>query len=136
MLQKPRILLNILPPISRAWLPDGLFSNQKSQFLYILEGLAMEYVGIFYGHLVTFSAIWSIICPFGVFYGHLVYFMAIWYILWPFGKFYGQLVYLLSSGIFPPPRLGMWYKEICIWQTRSREKRARIIYSHARLGRR
>jgi hypothetical protein len=28
-------------------LPDGLFSNQKSKFGKILEGLAMEEVGIF-----------------------------------------------------------------------------------------
>jgi hypothetical protein len=32
-------------------LPDGIFSNQKSQYGYILEGLAMENVGIFYDHL-------------------------------------------------------------------------------------
>jgi hypothetical protein len=28
-------------------LPDGLFSNQKSKFGYIFDGLAMEEVGIF-----------------------------------------------------------------------------------------
>jgi hypothetical protein len=38
-------------------LPDGIFSNQKSQFGYILEGLAMEDVGILYGHLVFFVVI-------------------------------------------------------------------------------
>jgi hypothetical protein len=43
-----------------AGLPDGTFSNKKKcQFGYILEGLAMEEVGIFYGH-------------FGLFYGHFV----------------------------------------------------------------
>jgi hypothetical protein len=31
-----------------------LFSNQKSQFQYILEGLAMGNLGVFYGHLVYF----------------------------------------------------------------------------------
>jgi hypothetical protein len=36
-------------------LPDGLFSNQKSKSGYILEGLAMEDVGIFYGHFVHFT---------------------------------------------------------------------------------
>jgi hypothetical protein len=36
-------------------LPDGLFSNQKSKFWQILEGLAMEDVGILYGHLVHFT---------------------------------------------------------------------------------
>jgi hypothetical protein len=35
------------------------------------EGLAMEDVGILYGHSVHFTATWYI-CPFGVFYGHLV----------------------------------------------------------------
>jgi hypothetical protein len=59
------------------------FQNQKSLFYKILEGLAVEDVGIFYGHLVYFMAIWYILWPFGIFYGHLVYFVAIWYILWP-----------------------------------------------------
>jgi hypothetical protein len=31
-------------------LPDGLFSNPKSQFGKILEGLRLENVDIFYGH--------------------------------------------------------------------------------------
>jgi hypothetical protein len=35
---------------SKPGLPDDLFSNQKSQFGKIFEGLAMEDVGIFYGH--------------------------------------------------------------------------------------
>jgi hypothetical protein len=38
-------------------LPDGTFSNQKSKFWSILEGLAMEDVGIIYGHLIFFVAI-------------------------------------------------------------------------------
>jgi hypothetical protein len=50
-----------------AGLPDGSFSNQKSKFGLILEGLAMEDVGIFYGHLVHFL---------------LFYFMDIWYSSW------------------------------------------------------
>jgi hypothetical protein len=33
-------------------LPDGLFLDQKSQFGYILEGLGMENVGIFFSRLV------------------------------------------------------------------------------------
>jgi hypothetical protein len=45
----------------------------------------MEDIGIFYGHLVYFTAIWSILLPFGLFYCHLVYFTAIWSILLPFG---------------------------------------------------
>jgi hypothetical protein len=44
-------------------LPDGIFSNQKSQFGKILVGLRMEKVGIHHGHLYI---------P--------------WYILWPFGN--------------------------------------------------
>jgi hypothetical protein len=39
----------------------------------------------------------------GIFYGHMVYFIAIWYILWPLGIFYGYLVYF--------PRFGMLYHE-------------------------
>jgi hypothetical protein len=34
-------------PSFEAGLPDGLFSNQKYQFWKILEGVAMEDVGIF-----------------------------------------------------------------------------------------
>jgi hypothetical protein len=44
----------------------------------------MEDVGIFNGHLVQFTAIWSNLRPFGPIYGHLVYFVSIWYILWSF----------------------------------------------------
>jgi hypothetical protein len=47
-----------------AGLPVGFFSNQKSQFGYILEGPAMEDVG-------------KILLRFGPFSGHLAYFMAI-----------------------------------------------------------
>jgi hypothetical protein len=45
----------------RAGLPDAIFTNQKSQFGYILEGLGIENVGIFYGNLVHFNAIWNIL---------------------------------------------------------------------------
>jgi hypothetical protein len=62
----------------RTRLPDGIFSNQKSQFGSILECLAMKDVGIIY-------------C-------HLVYFMAIWYILWPFGI----CIFCSHFGIFSP----------------------------------
>jgi hypothetical protein len=55
-------------------LPDGLFSNQKSQFVLNLEGLEAEYVGIFYDHLEHFTAIWHNLRPFGIVCGHLVYF--------------------------------------------------------------
>jgi hypothetical protein len=66
-------------------LPDGLFSFQKSQFVYILENFGMENVGIFYEILEYFMAIWYILWQFGIFYGNLVYFMAIWYSLWLIG---------------------------------------------------
>jgi hypothetical protein len=46
-------------------LPDGLFSNQKSKFGYILEGLGMAYV-------LYFMIIWNSLCQFGKTYGHLV----------------------------------------------------------------
>jgi hypothetical protein len=48
-------------------LPDGIFSNQKSQFGKILESLAMEEV--------DFRSILSILRPNGIFYGHLVHFV-------------------------------------------------------------
>jgi hypothetical protein len=55
-------------------LPDGLFSNQKSKFGYILEALAMEDVGVFYGRLINFPGIWHILWWFGIF-------SPFWYIL-------------------------------------------------------
>jgi hypothetical protein len=58
-----------------------VFSNQKSQFGKILDGLAMEDVGIVYGHLVYFMAIWSILFPFGMFYGHFGRFFSCWYVV-------------------------------------------------------
>jgi hypothetical protein len=42
-------------------LPDGLFSFQKSQFGFNIEGLGMENVGIFYDHFEYFAAIWYIL---------------------------------------------------------------------------
>jgi metabotropic glutamate receptor 6/7/8 len=40
----------------RPGLPDGILSNQKSQFGKIWEGLGMEKVGIFHGHMVYIIA--------------------------------------------------------------------------------
>jgi hypothetical protein len=53
-------------------LPDGLFSDQKSEFGQILEGLAMENLGILYDLLVYFKDIGNMLRPFGIFCGHLV----------------------------------------------------------------
>jgi hypothetical protein len=52
-----------------------MFPTQKSKFGYILEGLAMEDVGIFDRHLVYFT-------------GDLVYFVLIWYIFPHFGMLF------------------------------------------------
>jgi hypothetical protein len=54
-------------------LPDGLFSNQKSKFGSILEGLRLENVDIFYGHMEYFTDIWDILWL-------CVHFVFIWYI--------------------------------------------------------
>jgi hypothetical protein len=58
-------------------LPDDLFSDQKLQLVYILEGLAMDDVSVFYGHLLYFVAICYILWPFC---GNLVYISPFWYI--------------------------------------------------------
>jgi hypothetical protein len=63
-----------LKKMSKTVLPDGLFSYQKSQFGFILEGLRMGNVCLFYNHL-------NILRPLGVFYCCLVQFVVIWYIL-------------------------------------------------------
>jgi hypothetical protein len=53
-----------------AGLPDGIFSDLKSQFGKILEGHAIEDVGIFYEHSVYFTAIRYILWTFGAFCGN------------------------------------------------------------------
>jgi hypothetical protein len=60
-------------------LPDGLFSNQKSKFGYILEGLALKDVGIFNRHLVAFTVFRYILWTFGIVRGNLAYFFPFWY---------------------------------------------------------
>jgi hypothetical protein len=52
------------------------FQTKKSQFGSILEGLRLENINIFYGHLEYFT------------YGHLGYCLTISYILCSFGTFY------------------------------------------------
>jgi hypothetical protein len=60
-------------------LPDGLFSNQKSKFGEISEGLAMKDVVVFYGHLVHFTVFCYILWTFSIVRGNLVYFFLCWY---------------------------------------------------------
>jgi hypothetical protein len=67
-------------------LPDGLFSNQK-KFGQILGVLAIENLGIFYDHLVFFTAIVG------------KYFKSIWYILWSFGIFLPILVFCTTKNL-------------------------------------
>jgi hypothetical protein len=55
----------------RLGLPDCIFTNQKSKFVSIWEGLGMENVGIFYSQL-------DFLGQFCIFNGHLV-------IFWLFG---------------------------------------------------
>jgi hypothetical protein len=51
-----------------------IFSDQKSQCGYILEGLEKEKVCIFYDHLEYFTAIWYHLWLLGIVCGQLVYF--------------------------------------------------------------
>jgi hypothetical protein len=53
----------------------------------------MEDVGKFYGHLVYIF--YGHLGCFGIFYGDLVYFVAIWSILWSFRMFWYILWYIL-----------------------------------------
>jgi hypothetical protein len=55
------------------------FQNQKSKFGQILEGLAKEDDGIFYGHSVHFTDLCYILWTFGIVRGNLVYFSPFWY---------------------------------------------------------
>jgi hypothetical protein len=65
-------------------LPDGLFSIQKYQFWYFLEGLWFEIFVIFLGRLVFYYR-------FGVFYGCLVFLWPCWcIIIFHFGLLYQE----------------------------------------------
>jgi hypothetical protein len=55
----PNALDNSLAP--SPGLPDGSFSDQKSRSAYILEGLEMKGISVFYGHLVFFTDIRNIL---------------------------------------------------------------------------
>jgi hypothetical protein len=61
-------------------LPDGTFSNQTSKFGKILQGLAMDEVGIFYGPFFYFTVIWYVLLPLVIFCGNLVYISPFWYV--------------------------------------------------------
>jgi hypothetical protein len=80
------------------------FFRPKILIWIIFEGLAMKdegtYIvlpfGLFYGLLVYFMRIWSILRPFGIFYWHLVYVfygLLVYVFLRPFGIICGHLVY-------------------------------------------
>jgi hypothetical protein len=64
-----------------------------------LEGPAMEDVGLFYGQLVYFRAIWSILWSFDIF-------TAIWSILWPFVMFVGHFSKFSHFGMFYKEKSG------------------------------
>jgi hypothetical protein len=69
-----------------------IFKPKLQIWLVLEEGLVMEDVGLFYGHLVYFTAIWYILLTFGLF-------SAIWYILLTSGIYYGHLVYFSRFGM-------------------------------------
>jgi hypothetical protein len=54
--------------VTRSMLPNGIFSNKKYQFGLILEGLAIEDVGIFNDQFVDFMFIWYILWSLGIFF--------------------------------------------------------------------
>jgi hypothetical protein len=64
---------------STTGMPDALFSNQISKFGKFLEGLEMEDVGIFCGHLVHFTVFCYILWTSGIVRGNLVHFPPFWY---------------------------------------------------------
>jgi hypothetical protein len=101
-------IIGNLSPILSCWtgLPDGIFSNKKSKFVLILEGLALEDVDIFYVYLIYFTAICHILWPFGIFSGNLVYFVPFWYARkiwqpWLLENFLVVLTQSLALCLFP-----------------------------------
>jgi hypothetical protein len=61
-------------------LPDGLFSNQKYQFGYILEGPWYGKCWTFYAHLKYFRAILKILWQFGTVLVKFDIFFPFWYV--------------------------------------------------------
>jgi hypothetical protein len=57
----PWCILRALLSNLTVWLPDGLFSNQKIPIWEKLQGLRLENVDIFYGHLEYFMDVWDIL---------------------------------------------------------------------------
>jgi hypothetical protein len=83
-------------------LPDGVFSNQKSQFGKILEGLRMETVGVFYSHLdCTYYALLVYFMVISLFCGNLVWFSPIWFIV------SRKIWQPCCSDIYPAPEVGL-----------------------------
>jgi hypothetical protein len=64
-------------------LPDGIFSDQKSQFGFILGGFENKNVCVFYGHLEFFKATWFV-CTFDA------HFVVTWYFFTRLGKLYQE----------------------------------------------
>jgi hypothetical protein len=64
-------------------LPDGLFTNQKSQFGENFQGLRLKNVDIF-------KAIWNVSPIYGIFYDQSVHFVFIWYIFSGFGTIHHE----------------------------------------------
>jgi hypothetical protein len=73
-------ILHHLRSISCPRLPDSIFLTKIPNWVNT-DCLVKEEVGIFYGNLVYFMAVWYILCLFGIIYGHLVYFITIWFVL-------------------------------------------------------
>jgi hypothetical protein len=58
------------------------FQTKNPNFGLILEGLAMQDVGILDEHLVYFTDIGYSLWTFSIFCGNVVYFVVMWYIVW------------------------------------------------------
>jgi hypothetical protein len=91
--------------VTLAGLPDGLFSNQKSQFGNTFQGIRLENVEIFYGRLEHFMNIRDILPTFGIFCVHLVHFFQLWYHaprkMWQPWTLKGELCFLGARKLSP-----------------------------------
>jgi hypothetical protein len=67
--------------LSHPGLPDSFFSDQKSQFGYILEDLRIDNVDIYSGQMEYFTTLGYILWAFWYYCSHLVYFHPLWYIV-------------------------------------------------------
>jgi hypothetical protein len=93
-----------MPSVSNSVLIDFLhlsvkseIANRVARWYIFIQKSVFEYI---FGRNWN-GKFWDILLPFGIFYGHLVLFTAIWYILLSFGYIFPVLVCCTKKNLAP-----------------------------------